>query len=121
MKRKRRYDYDDKNTVASNIKSADGKTEYSVMVDGSRRRTFPIRPWHGKSERRQVLKARRAASPFATLLREWRKKNDWYAKQAADKLGVPLPTYRGWEAGRHLPSTLAKNAIRACMKAYPGN
>lgn len=120
MKRRKKYDYDDKNTVASNITSADGKTEYSVMVDGSRRRIDP-KPWRGKSERRQVLKARRAASPFARELREWRKKNNWYVKEAANTIGVPFETYRGWEAGRHLPSTLAKNAIRACMKAYPGN
>jgi hypothetical protein len=56
---KKRYDYDDKNTVAQNIKSRDGKTEYAVMVDGSRHRTAPMRPWRGKSQRRQVLKARR--------------------------------------------------------------
>lgn len=59
MNRKTRYDHDDKNAVVCNITSRDGKTEYSVMVDGSRRRTAPMKTWHGKTERRQVLKARR--------------------------------------------------------------
>lgn len=60
------------------------------------------------------------ASPFSEMLREWRKKNNWYAKEAANILGVPFETYRGWEKGKHLPSMLARGAVRACMKAYPG-
>lgn len=70
--------------------------------------------------RAKIPHASLAASPFAEMLREWRKKNNWYVKEAANTIGVPFETYRGWEAGRHMPSTLAKNAIRACMKAYPG-
>lgn len=60
------------------------------------------------------------ASPFSERLREWRRENDWYAKEAANILGVPLETYRGWEKGKHLPSVLARGAVRACLKAYPG-
>ncbi len=35
-------------------------TSYDVMTDGSYRRVSPIRPYRGKSERRQVIKDRRA-------------------------------------------------------------
>lgn len=33
--------------------------QYVLLEDGSIRRTFPVRPWRGKSERRRVIKARK--------------------------------------------------------------
>lgn len=60
------------------------------------------------------------ASPVAPMLRNWRRKNNWYMKQAASILEVPFDTYRGWEAGKHLPSTMARNVIRRRMKEFPG-
>lgn len=37
-----------------------GTTWYAVMSNGQMVRHSPQRPWRGKSERRQVIKARRA-------------------------------------------------------------
>ena len=56
---KTKYNYTDKNTATRNVQSRDGKTIYAIMVDGSRRRVSPVKPWKGKSERRQVIKNRR--------------------------------------------------------------
>jgi len=48
----------DKTTISEKIKDRVGKL-YAKMLDGSIRRLDPLKPWHGKSERRQVLKQRR--------------------------------------------------------------
>lgn len=45
------------------IKTKDGRI-YSVDASGTRSRVAP-RPWHGKSERRQVIKKRRLAREMA--------------------------------------------------------
>lgn len=52
------------------------------------------------------------ASPLAYVLRKWRDKKELSARQAAATLGVPFDTYRGWEAGKHLPSSFARNEIK---------
>lgn len=33
-------------------------------------------------------------------LATWRRAHEWTQREAADRLGVPLATYRGWEGGR---------------------
>ncbi len=53
-----RHDHADKNTISEKIKDRAGKI-YAKMVDGSIRRLDPLKPWRGKSERRQVLQDRR--------------------------------------------------------------
>lgn len=45
-------------TISEKFKDVAGKI-YARMVDGSVRRFDPLKPWHGKSERRAVLKQRR--------------------------------------------------------------
>lgn len=35
------------------------KTVYQTLDNGQRIRVYPVRPWRGKSQRRQVLKWRR--------------------------------------------------------------
>lgn len=55
-----RHTHSDKNTVAERIKDRAGKI-YGKMLDGSIRRLEPLRPWRGKSERRQIIKERHAA------------------------------------------------------------
>jgi len=44
-------------------------------------------------------------TPLGKRLKKWRGK--LLHKEAADKLGVPVWTYRGWEYGRRTPSKLA--------------
>ena len=43
------------------IKTADGRI-YNVNDAGTRIRVYPARPWHGKAERKAVIKARREAA-----------------------------------------------------------
>lgn len=53
------YKFADKTTPIRTHTDRAGKV-YHEMRDGSIRRHSPLKPWHGKSERRQVIKARRA-------------------------------------------------------------
>lgn len=92
-----------------------------IAVQNSGSPAFQVKFTHPRRRRKLRGGLSILASPYARMLREWRRKNNWYVKEAANTIGVPFDTYRGWEAGRHLPSTLAKNAIRACMQAYPGS
>jgi len=57
------------------------------------------------------------ASPFAYILTQWRDKKNWYAKQAAAHLGVPLETYRSWEWGRNIPGALTRAEVARRMDA----
>lgn len=45
-------------------------------------------------------------------LKEWRKVANKIQKEAADEIGVPVETYRGWECERHEPPEYVKNLIR---------
>ena len=56
---KHRFTGDDAATLVRKSKSADGHTVYGEMATGMRIRLSPIRPWHGKSERRTVIRNRR--------------------------------------------------------------
>jgi len=49
----------DKTTISEKIKDRAGNL-YAKMLDGSIRRLDQQKPWRGKSERRQVLKARQS-------------------------------------------------------------
>lgn len=51
------------------------------------------------------------ASPWVYILRRWRDKKELTAQQAAATIGVPFDTYRGWEAGKHLPSDFTRKTI----------
>ena len=55
------YTFEDKTTVDKHVMSRDGVSVYAVMRDGAFRRVRPVPEWRGKAQRRQVLKARRAA------------------------------------------------------------
>ena len=58
-----KHDYFDRTTVSGKRTDRSGK-QYSVMLDGSIHRDEP-KEWNSKSERRQVLKARRLAKAEA--------------------------------------------------------
>jgi hypothetical protein len=53
---------------------------------------------------------------FSKELRKWRGKRG--QKEVADRLGMSLRTYEGWEAG-HKPSSFAQNEIRRQMASHP--
>lgn len=53
-----RFSAGHKHTISEKFKDVAGKI-YARMVDGSVRRFDPLKPWRGKSERRQVIKSRR--------------------------------------------------------------
>ena len=55
---KHRHTAADKTTISEKIKDRAGKI-YAKMLDGSIHRLNPLKPWRGKSERRQVIKERR--------------------------------------------------------------
>jgi len=44
-------------------------------------------------------------------LEQWRKANDLSQEAAAERLGVPIGTFRGWEQGRREPIGLAMRVI----------
>lgn len=46
---------------------------------------------------------------FKDRLKKWRGKK--YQKEAADLLGVPLPTYRKWECGKRTPNKFVRSVI----------
>lgn len=52
----KRFDFYDRNTAAKKVRL--GNVTYAVMLDGSYRRTSPMRPWRGKAERKRVIRAR---------------------------------------------------------------
>lgn len=55
---------------------------------------------------------------MAYYLVAFRKKHNLYAKQAAEIIGVPFDTYRGWESGKHLPSKLARHEVKRRVEEY---
>ena len=71
-----------------------------------------------KHPRKDRVYASLSANPMVQMLRDWRKKNGFYVKEAADKIGVPVETYRGWEKGKHLPTTAARQLIRSAMASW---
>lgn len=56
------------------------------------------------------------ATPWSKLLRKWRDALNITAPQAAEKLGIPFDTYRGWEFGKHTPSKFVRRALMAAMR-----
>lgn len=60
------FTYADRWKAADRGHLGDSRREYVRFVDGSIRRTYPARPWYGKSDRRRVIKARREARTRVT-------------------------------------------------------
>lgn len=50
---------------------------------------------------------------LAKELKQWRGR--LYQKEAADKLQIPLPTYRKYEAGKRTPNKLALAELKRRM------
>lgn len=61
--------------------------------------------------RKQVLEE---IGKFSEQLKMWR--GELTQKEAADKLGVPFETYRGWEYKKHFPSLLARAEVERRLK-----
>jgi transcriptional regulator with XRE-family HTH domain len=58
---------------------------------------------------------------WSTKCRTWREGLGLVAKEAAEKLGVPFDTYRGWEKGL-VPAKFTRGAIVLLMRrAESGN
>lgn len=53
--------------------------------------------------------------PLSVRLKKWRGK--LYQKEAADKLNLPLPTYRKYEYGVRQPNPLALAELERRMEA----
>jgi len=62
---KKYHDYSDRVTPVARYILKVSKTEYHRMRDGSLKRISPPRPYRGKAERRQEIKARRTAKELA--------------------------------------------------------
>lgn len=56
------------------------------------------------------------ANPWIYLLRQWRDKNNLTTKEAADRLEIPVDTYRGWEKGKHSPTKFTQRYISQIIK-----
>jgi DNA-binding transcriptional regulator YiaG len=52
---------------------------------------------------------------WSSQLRGWRKKCDLIQKEAADRLNVPIDTYRGWESMNSTPPKFVRMALERLM------
>lgn len=55
-------------------------------------------------------------TPWGQKLQAWRWPIGWYAKEAAQKIGVPFNTYRHWELGRHTPQLIVMQEMEIRMR-----
>ena len=56
---------------------------------------------------------------FRTEIRRWRKSRGLYMKEACDKLGVSMNTYKSWESGFRKPHSMSLPEIRRRMATVP--
>lgn len=50
------------------------------------------------------------------ILKSWRTKAGLLQKEAAEKLGVSVRTYQGWEEGKSTPNRFARVELERRMK-----
>ena len=66
----------------------------------------------------EQMPKRTPQTDFEKRLRKWQKAKRFYAKQAADFLGVKITTYRHWLYNGKTPG---ESKCRSCIEAMLGN
>lgn len=78
------------------------------------------RQWNSDSpEKRAQTRTQMVSMLWSTKCREWRGRMGFVAKEAAESLGIPFDTYRGWEKGV-IPAKFVRSVISDMMKQKEG-